>query len=58
MTLGEGEEVKGKSQGRSRTKVGPFYSHFIFTIFGGKNRAVYELTWKNIVKWGRPKMAT
>ena len=28
----------------------------MFSSFFFENRAVYEITWKNIVEWGRPQM--
>jgi len=34
-------------------------THILFSIFFYlKNRAVYEIMWKNIVKRGRPQMTT
>jgi hypothetical protein len=33
-------------------------THILYSItFFSKNRAVYEITWKNIVQSGRPQMA-
>ena len=32
-------------------------THFVFSSFFPRNRAVYEITWKNIVERGRPQMA-
>jgi len=44
--------ISDKVVGRTKT-----YSYNLFSITSSKNRAVYQIMWKNMVEPDRPQMA-